>query len=55
MKYKVIFDTNTIRGPEPSHLEFFGGRNELNRFLNVSEIIIPDIVVDEIIQQKKSI
>jgi rRNA-processing protein FCF1 len=52
MKYKVIFDTNSIRNAE-SVADFLGGRAELERFLKVSEIIIPDIVVEEIKNQKR--
>ena len=51
MKYKVIFDTNSIRNSE-SEGSFLGGRPELKRFLKVSEIIIPDIVIEEIKHQK---
>jgi len=52
MRYKVIFDTNSIRNAE-SVADFFGGRTELERFLKVSEIIIPDIVIEEIKSQKR--
>ena len=52
MKYKAIFDTNTIRNAE-SIADFLGGRDELERFLKVSEIIIPDIVIEEIKNQKR--
>jgi len=52
MKYKVIFDTNFIRNAE-SALDFLGGRNDLERFSKVSEIIIPDIVIEEIKAQKR--
>lgn len=52
MKYKVIFDTNSIRNAE-SVADFLGGRAELERFLKVSEIIIPDIVIEEIKSQKR--
>lgn len=52
MKYKVIFDTNSIRNAE-SVADFLGGRAELERFLKVSEIIIPDIVIEEIKNQKR--
>lgn len=52
MKYKVVFDTNSIRNAE-SVAEFLGGRSELERFLKVSEIIIPDIVIEEIKNQKR--
>lgn len=52
MKYKVIFDTNSIRNAD-SVADFLGGRSELERFLKVSDIIIPDIVIDEIKCQKR--
>ncbi len=52
MKYKVVFDTNSIRNPE-SVTDFLGGRSELELFLKVSEIIIPDIVIEEIKNQKR--
>lgn len=52
MKYKVVFDTNSIRNSD-SIENFLGNRDELERFLKVSEIIIPEIVVDEIKAQKR--
>lgn len=52
MKYKAIFDTNSIRNAE-SATDFLGGRSELERFLKVAEIVIPDIVIDEIKCQKR--
>lgn len=52
MKYKVVFDTNSIRNAE-SVADFLGGRIELERFLKVSEIIIPDLVIEEIKNQKR--
>lgn len=52
MKYKAIFDTNSIRNAE-SATDFLGGRSELEEFLKVAEIIIPDIVIDEIKSQKR--
>lgn len=52
MKYKVVFDTNSIRNAE-SVADFLGGRSELERFLKVSEIVIPDIVIEEIKNQKR--
>lgn len=52
MKYKVVFDTNSIRNAE-SVADFLGGRSELERFLKVSEIIIPGIVIEEIKNQKR--
>lgn len=52
MKYKVIFDTNSIRNAE-SLSDFLGGRPDLERFFSVSEIIIPDLVIEEIKAQKR--
>ncbi len=52
MKYKVIFDTNSIRNAE-SASDFLGGRVDLVRFSKVSEIIIPDLVIEEIKVQKR--
>lgn len=52
MRYKVIFDTNIIRNAE-SISDFLGGAADLERFSKVSEIIIPDIVIEEIKAQKK--
>tara|TARA_R110002033_G_scaffold140047_2_gene178983 strand:- start:191 stop:1201 length:1011 start_codon:yes stop_codon:yes gene_type:complete len=51
MKEKVIFDTNIIRNAEAKN--FLGGRNELERFADVADIVIPDIVIQEIKRQKR--
>ncbi len=48
---KVIFDTNILRNTEPEH--FLGGRDILTKFLQSAEIVIPDIVIDEIRNQKR--
>lgn len=48
---KVIFDTNIIRNVDINN--FLGGRSELEKFIEVSEIIIPDIVLEEIKNQKR--
>ena len=48
---KVIFDTNSIRNTEAKH--FLGGRSELEKFVNVAELIFPDIVIEEIKNQKR--
>lgn len=50
--YKVIFDTNSIRN-DKSINAFLGGRGELQRFAKVAEIIIPDMVIEEIKNQKR--
>ena len=48
---KVIFDTNTLRNTEPKN--FLGGREELQKFSKVAEIIFPDIVIEELKYQKR--
>nr|WP_315207503.1 PIN domain-containing protein [uncultured Flavobacterium sp.] len=53
MKEKVIFDTNTIRNTEIN--TFFGGRPELELFIQDADIIIPFTVVEEIKRQKKAV
>lgn len=50
---KVIFDTNKLRSTK-SLTHFFGNREELERFQQVAEIIIPDLVLDEIKIQKRN-
>ena len=52
MKHKVIFDTNSVRNAE-SFSDFLGGRSDLERFLTLAQIIIPDLVIEEIRCQKK--
>ena len=47
---KVIFDTNLIRNSESK--QFLGGRNELQKFAKVADIVFPDIVIEEIKHQK---
>ena len=49
---KVIFDTNKLRSTK-SLTHFFGNREELERFQDVAEIVIPDLVLEEIKIQKK--
>jgi rRNA-processing protein FCF1 len=53
MKEKVIFDTNTIRNTEIN--TFFGGRPELELFVQDADIIIPFTVIEEIKRQKKAV
>jgi len=48
---KVIFDTNFIRNTEAKH--FLGGRSELEKFAKVAELVFPDIVIEEIKNQKR--
>lgn len=48
---KIIFDTNILRNAEPEY--FFGGRDILSKFSQSAEIIIPDIVIEEIRNQKR--
>lgn len=51
MKEKVIFDTNTVRNTEIN--TFFGGRKELELFVQDADIVIPFTVVEEIKRQKR--
>lgn len=53
MKEKVIFDTNTVRNTEIN--TFFGGRKELELFVQDADIIIPFTVVEEIKRQKRAV
>lgn len=48
---KVIFDTNIIRNTWAE--TFFGGREILEQFSKVAEIVIPDIIMEEIRFQKR--
>lgn len=48
---KVIFDTNILRNTEPK--TFLGGRDELLRFSKVTDIIFPEIVLEELKYQKR--
>ena len=48
---KVIFDTNFIRNTEAKH--FLGGRSDLEKFVKVAELVFPDIVIEEIKNQKR--
>ena len=48
---KVIFDTNFIRNTEAKH--FLGGRSEFEKFAKVAELVFPDIVIEEIKNQKR--
>ena len=51
MKEKVIFDTNIVRNTETNTC--LGGRVELERFLQVADIVIPETVDQEIKRQKR--
>lgn len=51
MREKVVFDTNTVRNTEINN--FLGGRIELERFLKVADIVIPETVIQEIKRQKR--
>ncbi len=51
--YKVIFDTNILY--VNSLTEFFGNRSELESFIKDAEIIIPDLVIEEIKEQKRNL
>ena len=48
---KVIFDTNFIRNTEAKH--FLGGRSELEKFAKVADLVFPDIVIEEVKNQKR--
>jgi len=50
-KYKVIFDTNSIRNEKLN--TFFGKYEELTELSVYADIIIPDLVYQEISSQKK--
>jgi hypothetical protein len=52
MAHKVFFDTNIIRNSDGVD-HFFGGRQELDRFKKVAEIMIPSIVITEIKNQRR--
>jgi rRNA-processing protein FCF1 len=52
MTHKVFFDTNIIRNSEGIE-HFLGGRDQLERFKNVAEIMIPSIVITEIKNQRR--
>ncbi len=49
---KVILDTNTLKCDNSAEY-FLGGRDELEKFKNVAEIYIPEMVIEEIRAQKK--
>ena len=46
MREKVVFDTNFLFNKSAS--SFFGSREELNRFSKLSDIILPEIVLEEL-------
>ncbi len=48
---KVIFDTNFIHNKDAKY--FLGGRSELEKFAKVAELVFPDIVIEEIKNQKR--
>lgn len=52
MEDKVFFDTNIITS-EKGLKNFLGGREQLSRFQRVAEVMIPKIVFDELIFQKR--
>lgn len=51
MAHKVFFDTNIIRNSDGIE-HFLGGRDQLERFKKVAEIMIPSIVISEIKNQR---
>ncbi len=52
MADKIFFDTNAARN-EGGIDHFLGNRTELWRFEKVADILLPDIVIDEVRQQKR--
>lgn len=48
----AIFDTSVIDG-EKNTDSFFGGRDELEKFSAICEVVVPDLVIDEIKKHKK--
>jgi rRNA-processing protein FCF1 len=52
MSHKIFFDTNIIRNSEGPEY-FLGGREQLERFKKVAEIMIPNIVITEIKNQRR--
>ncbi len=52
MAHKIFFDTNIIRNSEGTE-HFLGGREQLERFRKVAEIMIPNIVITEIKNQRR--
>lgn len=53
MKYKVIFDTNPLYSKKSTN-SFFGENSKLRDFREISEIIIPEMVIEELISQKRN-
>lgn len=54
MDIKVIVDTNCTRNEKALNV-LLGNREELTQISELAKIIIPDIVIDELIQQKRSV
>lgn len=48
---KVIFDTNFLRNTEPNN--FLWWREQLKKFSNFASILLPDIVIEELKNQKR--
>ena len=44
MREKVIFDTNVVRNTDQK--SFLGGKSELSKFAQVSDIVLPGIVLE---------
>ena len=53
MKEKVIFDTNIARNTGVN--TFLGSREMLERFMQDADIVIPEVVIQEIKRQKRSL
>lgn len=48
---KVIFDTNFLRNTEPSN--FLWWREQLKKFSNFADLLLPDMVIEELKNQKR--
>ena len=48
---KVIFDTNFLRNTEPNN--FLWWREQLKRFSSFADILLPDMVIEELKNQKR--
>ena len=52
-KVFVLVDTNIVRN-EQSVTNLFGSRNALIELRNAIELVVPEMVIEEIISQKRS-
>lgn len=53
MKIRIILDTNCARS-EKNFKQLLGNRQELSNLAKMGTLLIPDIVIDELIEQKRS-